>query len=81
MAQSFQNSFSVGAIFLLGFYIGLVGTKFILVMVTSKSRSFFRGTFYKRIIQFLNLLLFGFAFLLISEGITFLGLDGWNNFL
>lgn len=75
MVQSFQNSFSLGAIFLLGFYIGLVGTKFVLAVVASKSRGFLKGTLYKRIIQFLNLLLLGFVFLLISEGITLLGLD------
>ena len=74
MVRSFQQSFSLGAAFIFGFYLGLVGVKFMLAIVAGKSRSFLQGIWYRHIIQFLGFALIGFAFFLLRDGIILLGL-------
>ena len=74
MVRSFDKSLFSGISFLFGFYLGLVGSKFILALLTGKSRNFLQGFWYKLIMQFLGLSLIGFSIFLLIEGLDLLGI-------
>jgi undecaprenyl pyrophosphate phosphatase UppP len=74
MVRSFQQTLEMGAAFLISFYLGLVGVKFMLAIVAGKSRSFLQGIWYRRIMQFLGLALIGFAIFLLQDGLKFFGI-------
>lgn len=71
MVRSFQQTLSLGAVFLFSFYFGLIGVKFMLAIAAEKSRNFLQGIWYRRIMQFLGLALIGFAFFLLRDGLIF----------
>ena len=73
MVRSFQRNLSTGVSFLVSFYVGLVGVKIIIAITTSKSRDFLQGFLYRRTMKILSMMLIGFAFYLMLEGIVFLG--------
>ncbi len=74
MVRSFQQTLEMGAAFLISFYLGLVGVKFMLAIVAGKSRSFLQGIWYRRIMQFLGLALIGFAIFQLQDGLKFFGI-------
>ena len=59
--------------FIGGFYIFLVGSKIVLALLVSKSRSFLRGNIYKYIMRSLGIALFALAFILFYDGLKLLG--------
>ena len=71
MVRSFQQTLSLGVVFLFSFYLGLIGVKFLLAIVAGKSRGFLQGIWYHRIMQFLGLALIGFAFFLLRDGLIY----------
>ena len=56
------------AVFLIGFYICLIGSKIALAMVVSRSRSFLKGRKYFWLMKVLGGLLLLFALLLFADG-------------
>ena len=74
MVRSFQHNLSTGLSFLVSFYIGLVGVKLILAVVSGKSRDFLQGLLYRCTMQLLSVMLIGFSVYLMLEGIVLLGL-------
>jgi len=73
MVRSFQRNLSTGVSFLVSFYVGLIGVKLIIAITTGKSRNFLQGFLYRRTMKLLSMMLIGFAFYLMLEGIVFLG--------
>ena len=71
MIRSFQQTLSLGAVFLFSFYLGLVGIKIMLAIVAEKSRSFLQGIWYRRIMQFLGFALIVFAFFLLKDSLIY----------
>ena len=71
MVRSFQQTLSLGAVFLFSFYLGLVGIKILLAIVAEKSRSFLQGIWYRRIMQFLGFALIVISFFLLRDGLIF----------
>lgn len=59
--------------FLVAFYGAIVGAKMIVALLVGKSRQFVHGKTYLWIMRGLGLLLLGFAFLLIHEGLVLIG--------
>ena len=74
MVRSFQQNLGTGIIFLLSFYLGLIGVKLIVAIATGESRDFMQGYLYRRIMQLLSLMLMIFAGYLMLEGLFFLSL-------
>ena len=74
MVRSFDQSLISGGSFLSGFYLGLVGSKFILAIITGKSRNFLQAFWYKLIMQFLGLSLIGLSIFLLIDGLDLLGI-------
>ena len=74
MVRSFDQSLVSGISFLFGFYLGLVGSKFILAIITGKSRNFLQGFWYKLIMQFLGLSLIGLSIFLLIDSLDLLGI-------
>ena len=73
MICSFQHTLSLGAAFLISFYLGLIGVKFLLAIVVGKSWSFLQGICYRRIMHLLSFALIGFALFLLRDGLIILG--------
>jgi len=74
MVRSFDQSFISGTSFLFGFYLGLIGSKFILAIITGKSRNFLQGFWYKLIMQLLGLSLIALSVFLMIDGLDLLGI-------
>ena len=74
MVRSFDQSLVSGISFLFGFYLGLVGSKFILALITGGSRNFLQGFWYKLIMQFLGLSLIVLSIFLLIDGLDLLGI-------
>lgn len=74
MVSSFNQNLISGTSFLFSFYFGLVGSKFLLAIITRKSSSFLQGSWYRLIMQLLSLILIGFSFFLLKDGLNLLGL-------
>ena len=64
-----QSGISGAALFLIGFYGLLVGSKLMLAFVVSRSRSWLQGRTYRVILIGSGILLIGLGVLLISEGV------------
>ena len=74
MVKSFQHNLITGLIFIISFYLGLVGVKLTLALAAGKSRDFLQGLLYRRTMQLLSLMLMGFSVYLMLEGMNSLGL-------
>ena len=74
MVRSFDKSLISGVSFLFGFYLGLVGSKFFLALITGKSRNFLQGFWYNLIMQFLGLSLIGLSIFILIDGLDLLGI-------
>ena len=74
MVRSFQHNLSKGIIFLVSFYLGMVGIKLILAIATGESRDFLQGFLYRSTMQLLSLMLICFAIYLMLDGISSLRL-------
>ena len=63
-----------GAIFILGFYLFLVGSKVLIAVVVGKSRFFLKSKNYIYTIRFLGILLLGFAIFFLRDSLRFFGI-------
>lgn len=72
LLKAYSASLSSCLMFLLGFYILLVGSKIVLAIIVDKSRSFLKSTAYLNIVRVLGLVLLVFSILFIKEGINLL---------
>jgi len=54
--------------FVTGFYLALVGSKIVLAMLVSRSRTFLQGRIYLWLMKIMGVVLFLFAILLLKEG-------------
>ena len=59
-------------LFVLGFYLLLVGSKIIVAVLTGKSRQFLKSSRYIYTIRFLGILLLAFALLFLWDGLVYL---------
>ena len=72
MNQAKQHHFIQAALFLLSFYILLVGSKVVLALMVGRSRNFLRGRSYLLLLRALGGLLCLFAVILFYEGVKLL---------
>jgi threonine/homoserine/homoserine lactone efflux protein len=68
LAKAMAQSRLVAAAFLCGFYLLLVGSKVLLVLLAARSRDFLAGRPYQVVMRVLAVMLALFAFLLFREG-------------
>jgi threonine/homoserine/homoserine lactone efflux protein len=68
LAKAMAQSWLAAAAFLCGFYLLLVGSKVLVVMLAARSRDLLAGRLYRVVMRVLALLLAFFAFLLFREG-------------
>jgi len=61
-------------VFVVGFYLTLIGSKVILAWLTGKYRNILDGSRYSNLMRFLSILLGMFALLLLIDGLNLLGL-------
>ena len=72
LAKAMAQSWLVAAAFLCGFYLLLVGSKVLVVLLAARSRNLLAGRPYQLVMRVLAALLAFFAFLLFREGWTHL---------
>ena len=72
--KSVSVSAAAPIVFIVGFYLPLVGSKVILAWMIGKYRTILSGSFYKNIMLLLSLMLAIFAVLLFIDGLKLLGL-------
>ncbi len=74
VAKSVSVSALAPVLFIVGFYLFLIGSKVLLAALVGKSRTFLKGTAYLYIMKLLALILGIFAILLFIDGLKFLGM-------
>jgi len=74
MHKAYQASPQASLLFILGFYIFLVGSKVVLALMVDRSKSFLNSRYYLYITRGLGAVLLIFATLFIREGLQLLGL-------
>ena len=67
--------------FILSFYLLLVGSKVLLALIAGRSRGFLKGTLYDYVMRVLAGLLAVFAFFLLKDALVLLGIIGGNGSL
>jgi threonine/homoserine/homoserine lactone efflux protein len=72
-----QVSYAGAAAFVGSFFVFIVGSKIVLALIVNKSRTFLSGPVYIYIVRALGLLLALFAFILVRDGLNFIGI-GWG---
>jgi threonine/homoserine/homoserine lactone efflux protein len=73
-----QVSYAGAAAFVGSFFVFIVGSKIVLALIVNKSRTFLSGPVYIYIVRALGLLLALFAFILVRDGLNFIGI-GWGS--
>jgi threonine/homoserine/homoserine lactone efflux protein len=68
LAGSMARGWPAVVVFLVGFYVLLVGSKVLLALLTGRSRDWLAGGSYRVVMRVLAVLLAGFALLLFREG-------------
>jgi threonine/homoserine/homoserine lactone efflux protein len=61
-------------LFILGFYVFIIGTKIIISVLTEKSKKIIADNWYIRIVKMLGIILIAFAIILIIDGFKYLGM-------
>lgn len=59
-------------LFLLGFYLFLVGSKISVALITNRGKSLLKSKYFVYLIRFLGFILFGYMIILIKSGIAYL---------
>ena len=72
--KAYQEGIGHAVLFLIGFYLCLIGAKIVLAVVVSRSRSFLTGKKYFWLMKVLGGLLLLFALLLFADGLHLLQL-------
>lgn len=71
LLSSYQSGYENTALFLLGMYVFLIGSKASLAVITSKSRGFLNSRLYHGVLKALGLVLAGFSVHFFLKGIAF----------
>lgn len=71
--KAYQNNIFSAVLFIVGFYVFIIGTKLTIAFLAEKSKKFISGKGYLIIIKILGLVLLLFAAILIKDGLNFLG--------
>ena len=74
MTKAVKNNVLSAALFLLGFYAFLIGSKVALAVLVGKSKSILTGNYYLYTMRFLGLALIALALILLIDGIKLLGI-------
>lgn len=69
-----QHSWVAAFLFILGFYVFIVGTKVIIAVLSEKSKNFISSKSYLLIIKILGYILLLFSLILIYDGLQFFGI-------
>ncbi len=69
LLRAHESSWALAIGFLAVFYLSLVGSKCVLVLLVARSRSVLRGRTYTMVNRFLALFLLGFAVIFIRDGV------------
>jgi len=72
--KAFHASFIAASVFILCFYVCLVGSKVVVASVVGKSRFFLKSTNYIYTIRFLGIILLVFAALFLRDSLRFFGI-------
>ncbi|HUU50782.1 MAG TPA: LysE family transporter [Nitrospinota bacterium] len=67
-------SFIAAVLFILGFYILLVGSKIVIALIVEKSRPFIGSSYYLYIVRALGIALVFFALIFLRDGLRLIGL-------
>ena len=67
---------SAAVLFILGFYMGLIGSKITVAIIVEKSRRFISGKIYVYVLRLLGVALAVFSVLFIREGLMLFGIGG-----
>ena len=70
--KAYKTGPAAAALFLIAFYICLIGSKIIISLLVDKSRNILQNNAYIRIMRVMGIVLFIFALLFVKEGIEFL---------
>jgi threonine/homoserine/homoserine lactone efflux protein len=70
--KSSDSSLVSAMVFIMPFYVLLVGSKVVVAVISGKSRNLLRSSHYRLIIRFLGLVLIGFGILFWRDGIRYL---------
>jgi len=72
--KSFNINLGTAVVFILSFYVFLVGSKVMIALLVDKSRNFLKNKYYRRIMRALALVLLLFAVIFIREGLQLFGI-------
>jgi threonine/homoserine/homoserine lactone efflux protein len=72
--KGYKISLLSSLLFILGFYLFLVGSKIMVVLLVDKSKSFLKSNTYVYIIRALGLMLFIFSAIYIKDGLKYFGI-------
>lgn len=72
ITKSIKQGIWASGVFILSFYLSLIGSKVLLALLIGKSKSLLTGNWYRYTLRFLAVLLCIFAAVLIQEGLTLL---------
>lgn len=70
--NAYAHGLMPASVFILSFYVSLVGAKVVLAVIVNKSRDFLAGKSYVYTMKGLGLLLIGFALFLLKDGVSLL---------
>lgn len=71
--KAYQNNIFSAVLFIVGFYVFIIGTKLIVAFLAEKSKKFISGKGYLLVIKILGVVLLLFAAILIKDGLGFMG--------
>lgn len=72
--KAYNENLTSAVLFILGFYIFIIGTKLTVAFITEKSKKFISSSKYLIIIKLLGFILLIFSVILIKDGVKFLGI-------
>jgi threonine/homoserine/homoserine lactone efflux protein len=72
--KAYNNSLMAAFLFILGFYVFIVGTKIMVAHLSEKSKNILSSKYYVIIVKLLGFILLIFAIILIKDGLDFLSL-------
>lgn len=73
--KAYEHGPGSAGVFILGFYVLLIGSKICLAVIAGKSRGVLKGRAYRYTTRFLGVALLVFALVLVRDGLSLLGFD------
>lgn len=72
--KAYNENLLAAVLFIVGFYIFIVGTKITIAYLSDKSKNVLSSKYYLVIVKFLGFILLLFSIILIKDGLNFIGL-------